>query len=233
MKLSVNNKLIDRNKKISQITLYFSLALLTIGFIWTLRNSDPSKTLIGYLILIPAYLLVQVSIYMANRWGKSPRPDEIVVQALKGLDDKYTLYNYTVGVPHLLVGPIGIWIINPYHHEGEISYNLEKKQYRQKGGPNFISKYFVQEGLPNITREVSSLKRGLNNYFDKNSININEETEVINLFYSDNVILQTNNAPEINLKSNKLKVFIRNQVKMIKMPLEKIEDLQNHLPKPG
>ena len=93
MKLSVNNKLIERNKKIAQTILYVSLALLIIGFIWTLRNEEPSKSLVGYLILIPAFLLVQVSIYMANRWGKSPRPDEIVVSALKGLDNQYTLYN--------------------------------------------------------------------------------------------------------------------------------------------
>ncbi len=232
MKLSINVKLIERNKKIAQITLYISLALLTIGFIWTLRNPEPSKSLIGYLILIPAYLLVQVSIFMANRWGKSPRPDEIVVKALKGLDDKYTLYNFTAGVPHLLVGPIGVWIINPYHHKGEISYNLEKKQYKQKGGSNFILKQFAQEGLPNITREVSSLKRDLYKYFKEKSIHIDIEPEVINLFYSDNIILLTNKAPEINLKFKKLKIFIRNHVKKTRMSSDKIEILRNHLPKP-
>ncbi|MHA1794992.1 MAG: hypothetical protein ACTSUK_02690 [Promethearchaeota archaeon] len=232
MKISINNKIIDRNKKIAQITLYISLAFLAIGFIWTLRNSDNSKSFIGSLILIPAYLLVQVSIFMANRWGKSPRPDEIVIQALKGLDDKYTLYNYTTGVPHLLVGPIGVWIINPYHHEGEISYNSEKKRYKQKGGPKLIAKYFAQEGLPNITREVFSLKKDLKKYFDKNSIHIDEELKVVNLFYSDDVILLSDNAPEINLKSNKLKVFIRNHAKKTKLPPEKIEKFRNLLPKP-
>ena len=232
MKLSINYKLIERNKKIAQITLFASLALLTIGFIWTLRNSEPAKSLIGYLILIPAYLLVQISIFMANRWGKSPRPDEIVVQALKGLDNRYTLYNFTTGVPHLLIGPIGIWIINPYHHKGKISYNLEKNRYLQKGGPNFIAKYFAQDGLPNITREVFSLKKDLTKYFDKNSIQIDEEPIIVNLFYSDDIILLTNNAPEINLKSDKIKVFIRKHVKKANIPPEKIEKLRSQLPKP-
>jgi len=232
MKLSINYKLIERNKKIAQITLFASLALLTIGFIWTLRNSEPSKSLIGYMILIPAYLLVQISIFMANRWGKSPRPDEIVVQALKGLDNRYTLYNFTTGVPHLLVGPIGIWIINPYHHKGKISYNPEKNRYLQKDGPNFIAKYFAQDGLPNITREAFSLKKDLTKYFDKNSIQFNEEPVIVNLFYSDDIILLTDNAPEINLKSDKLKVFIRKHVKKVNILPEKIEKLQNQLPKP-
>jgi len=169
---------------------------------------------------------------MANRWGKSPRPDEIIIQALKGLDNRYTLYNFTTGVSHLLVGPIGECIINPYHHKGEISYNPEINKYLQKGGPNFIAKYFAQEGLPNITREVFSLKMELNKYFDENSIQIEEEPVVINLFYSDDIILNTNNAPEINLKSNKLKNFIRKHAKMAKIPPEKIEKLRSRLPKP-
>jgi len=232
MKISINNKLIERNKKIAQITLFASLAMLAIGFFWTLRNSEPSKSVIGYLILIPAYLLVQISIFMANRWGKSPRPDEIVVQALKGLDNRYTLYNFTTGVPHLLVGPNGVWIINPYHHKGKISYNPEKKQYLQKGGPNFIAKYFAQDGLPNITREAYSLKMDLTKYFDKNSIQIDEEPVIVNLFYADDIILLTESAPEVNLKSNKLKVFIRKYVKKANIHLENIEKLRSRLPKP-
>ena len=231
MKISLNKKLIERNKKIAQTTLYVSLGLLIIGFIWTLRNTEPSKSLIGYLILIPAFLLVQVSIYMANRWGKSPRPDEVVVSALKGLDNQYTLYNYTTGVPHLLVGPIGVWIINPYNHEGEISYNLDKKRYQQKGGSNIIAKYFAQEGLPNITKDVISLKKDHKKYFDKYSILVDEEPIIVNLFYSDNVILVKNDAPEINLKPKKLKVFIRKFAKEAKIPIEKVDELRNKLPK--
>ena len=232
MKLSINNNLIERNKKISQIMLYASLALLILGFIWTIRNPEPANTFIGYVILVPAYLLVQMSIFMANRWGKSPRPDEIVLQSMKGLDDKYTLFNYTTGVPHLLVGPIGIWIINPYRQKGIISYNSEKKLYVQKSGPNFITKYFAQEGLPNITREVSSLKNDLNKYLVKNSIQIDIEPVVVNLFYSTEVTLHTNDAPEICIRNNKLKVLIRNQVKKTKFLEEKVEKLRSKLPTP-
>ena len=232
MKLSINNKLIERNKKIAQITLYISLAMLSIGFIWTLKNTEPSKSLTGYLILIPAYLLVQISIFMSNRWGKSPRPDEIVSQALKGLDNKYTLYNYTTGVPHLLVGPMGVWIINPYNHKGKISYNIKKNQYQQTGGPNFIAKYFAQEGLPNISKEIISLQKDLKKYFSNQSIRNEEEPRVINLFYSDEVILEITNAPEINIKSNKLKEFIRTYIKKTKISSDNIEKLKNQLPMP-
>jgi hypothetical protein len=230
MKISKNYKLIDRNKKLAQITLYGSLALLAVGFFWTLRNPEPSKSLFGYLILVPAYLLVQISIYMANRWGKSPRPDEIVAQTLKGLDDKYTLYIYTTDIPHLLVGPIGAWIINPYHQSGEISYDPDKKKYSQKGGGNFLAKYFSQEGLPNITKNVENLKNDFFAYLEKKSIQFDEVPQVINIFYSDKTVLKTINAPEIILKSDKLKDFIRKNVKTTRIPLEDIINLQKQMP---
>jgi hypothetical protein len=213
MKISINNKLIDRNKKIAQITLYASLALLALGFIWTIRNPEPSQAVVGYLILIPSYILVQVSIYLANRWGKSPRPDEVISLALKGLDDKYSLYTYTTGVPNLLVGPIGIWILNPYHHSGEISFNSSKNKYIQKGGPNILAKYFSQEGLPNISKNSAALKADIRSYFSKNGIQTDEEPQVINIFSSDDVILKIKNAPEVSLKSKKLKDLIRKAAK--------------------
>ncbi|MCJ7650976.1 MAG: hypothetical protein MUP85_20385 [Candidatus Lokiarchaeota archaeon] len=230
MKTSINTKLIKRNKKIAQITLYGSLALLTIGFVWTIRNPEPSKTYFGYFILIPAYLLVQISIYMSNRWGKSPRPDEIVAQALKGLDDKFTLYSYTTAVPHLLLGPIGVWIINPYHHSGEISYDPDKQRYLQKGGPNFISKHFSQEGLPNIKKDVAGLKKEFIAYLEKKSIQYDEDLKVINLFYSENAVLKTSNAPEINLKSEKLKDFVRKYLKTTRVPEKIIVQMQKYMP---
>ena len=38
-KFSIDNKKIERNKKLAQATLYLSLAFLALGFIWSLRNT--------------------------------------------------------------------------------------------------------------------------------------------------------------------------------------------------
>lgn len=230
MKISINKKIISRNKKLSQITLYISLGLLILGFIWTIRNSDPSDTTIGYLILIPAYLLVQISIYLANRWGKSPRPDEIVHQSLKGLDDKYSLYSFTTGVPYLLIGPMGIWIINPYYQKGTIYFDSKKNQYKQEDGPRLIGKYFGQEGIPNISLEIKRLERQLEKYFDDNSIVSEIKPIVINLFYSDEVSINKENAPDICLKASKIKDFLRKSVKKNKVSDDEISDLRARLP---
>ena len=233
MKISINKKLIDRNKKIADFALYISLALLAIGFYWTINKPELSGTVIGNIILISAFILVQISLSMANRWGKSPRPDVIVANALKGLNDKFTLYIYTTRVPHLLVGPMGVWVINTYYQSGEISFNLNKNRFLQKGGPNLISKYFAQEGIPNILGESNASKRKITKYLLEQGINYDYSPEIVNLFYSDDVSLITKNSPYLCIKSSKLKDYIRSYIKKNSKPEKLIEDIRNKLPTPN
>lgn len=213
MKIITNNKKIERNIKLSKYTLYISLAFLAFGFIWSIRHTDPQDTYIGWLILVPSYFLVQISIYLSNKWNKSPRPDEAVIQSLKGLKDDYTLYNFTTSVDHLLIGPTGIWVINPYHHRGTIVYDADKEKYTQQGGPGFLSKYFGQEALPNIVRDVNGLKRDIAIYLKEKSISSYENVNVINLFFGEDVEIKGNNHPELTIKSDKLKDYLRKHAK--------------------
>ena len=229
MKVFENVKLIERNKKIAQYILYGSLALLAFGFVWSIRNTDPDKAMVGWLILLPSYFLVQISIYMANKWGKSPRPDEIVIQSLKGLNDEYFLYNYTTPVPHLLVGPQGAWVLNPYHQKGDISYNPDKKRYQQKGGAGVLGKYFGQEGLPNILRESASLKKEILTFFEAKKVDAGIKPEVINVFYSEQVELIGNNFPVFCIKADKLKSFVRKESKNRMLSFEELSKLRNQL----
>ena len=230
MKLSINQKLINRNQKISQIILYTSLALLVLGFIWSIKNPDSSDISISYMILIPAYILVQVSIRMANKWGRSPRPDEIVSSSLKGLNNQYTLYSYSTSVPHLLVGPAGLWIINPYHQSGEISYNPDKKRYQQKGGPGFMAKIFAQEGLPNIEGESNKLVKKFQKFVKSKDLSIEQEPQVVNIFFSEDVDLHAKNAPEILILASKFKDFIRQTAKKSNLSDEEIKRITDQLP---
>ena len=230
MKIVNNEILISRNKKISQIILYAALGLLVIGIIWSVSNPTSNQVTFSYIILIPAFILVQISIYMTNRWGRSPRPDEILEQSLKGLDDKYTLYNYTTGVPHMLVGPSGIHILKPYHHYGEIRYDSEKGKYIQEGGPGFISKIFAQESLPNISRENNLLIKDLEKYFKKLNVEPFEEPEIINVFYSDKAYVNARRAPNTTIHAHKLKDSIRKNAKQKKLDQQDIDHLRHALP---
>jgi hypothetical protein len=233
MKLSNNYPLIERNKKISQIVLYSSLILLVLGLIWSFTGAEKIQYTVAYLVLIPAYVLVQISIYLANRWGRTPRPDEIIEQSLKGLNDQYTLYNYNTGVQHLLVGPAGVWIIKPYYQYGTITFDSKKNHYVQKGGANFISKLFGQESLPNIERESKIELNDFESYLKKNSLNISLKPKIVNIFFSEKAEINSKNSPEITIHSDKLKDMIRGQAKLNPIKEETINKIREQLPEPN
>jgi hypothetical protein len=212
MKIVTNEKYIRRNRKIGQYTTLASLAILVIGFIISL-TPDPNLFVYSLLALVFGFILSQVGIYFSSHWGRSPRPDEKLAAGLKGLEDKYTLYNYMTVVPHLLVGPAGIWIVATYNQKGMISYDATKKRWQQKGG-NFLLKLFAQEGLGRPDQDVYSLYQDLQKY-------INKEVEIPNLpppqvvmaFLDEKAVVQAQESPIPAVGIEKLKDFMRRQAK--------------------
>ncbi len=91
----------------------------------------------------------QVGIQFTNRWGRSPRPDEVIDKSLKGLGREYTMYHYVTPVSHLLVGPSGIWTIIPYFQSGIVTY--EKNRWHARGG-GFLQSYMRLFGQGNLGR---------------------------------------------------------------------------------
>jgi len=231
MKIIRNQTKIQRNKTISQGVLYLSMAILLIGFLWSITDPDSVQITLSYGLIAIAYILVQVSLYMANKWGRSPRPDEIVENSLKGLNDQFTLYNYTTPIPHLLVGPAGIWILMPYYHSGEIRFNPEKMRYEQRGGPNFLSKWFAQESLPNIMEESKTQKIKLYRYFQTLNLGEPHHVSVANIFYSEKAEVMGKNAPEVTVRNDKLKDIIRSKAKTLNLKDEFLDPIREILPR--
>ncbi len=240
MKIVTNEKLINRNKKIGQITSIASLVVLGGGlyFSFTAPTGPTSttsiytySTTITFAALILGFLLSQVGIFYGNRWGRSPRPDERIIQSLKGLEDKYTFYNYTTSVPHLLVGPSGIWVLIPYTVKGLITYDEKKLRWKQKGG-NFYMKFFAQEGLGRPDLDALGLIKDAEKFIGENLKNFEHPpVKAALVFTNDKVDVEAINAPMPTLSAAKLKDFFRKKAKEEPAPTETIKLLQAALPK--
>ncbi len=167
MRIVRNDKLIQRNRRIGLITSLLSLVVLGAGAFISLGMKEQFTW--ALVALIVGFLLSQVSIYYGNRWGRSPRPDQILDGVLKGLPGQYTLYHYATPVSHLLIGPAGVWVLLPYSQKGTILYR--KKRWILRGG-GFWQAYmriFGQEGLgrPDAEAEVELryLQKALQRHF--------------------------------------------------------------------
>ncbi len=229
MKIITNQKLIEKNVKITKYITWASLGVLGIGiyFSITQKGEETSTLLITFGALLVGFTLSQISIFMQNKWGKSPRPDEQITSTLKGLNDSYTLYIHSSPIPHLLVSPMGIWGFITYPQEGKVTYTANK--WKHKGG-NTLRKIFAGDsiGRPNVEAEhlISDYTRGLslkNLGVDIPSLN------VAFVFTHPTVEIDAENAPIPTIPLKKLKDFIRKKSKSEVIPPETIELINNSL----
>lgn len=232
MRISINEKMVKRNKAIAQYSLYGAIGCIVIGLILTFSNAKNEYTItyLSYLVLLPAYLLMQVNASMMNRWGKTPREDEFVTNSLKGLDNRYALYHYTTPISHLLIGPVGIWILNAYHQPGNITFDEKKQRYVQKGGGNFLTKFFALDSLSDIERDSKKQRMALENYFRKEEIKDYPQPILANVFYHPSVKVDAKNAPVLTVNIDKLKDLIRQKSKIPVMKEEQFQKIIKKLP---
>jgi hypothetical protein len=66
----------------------------------------------------------------AAKWLQRPRVDEQTAKALKGLDQTYRLYSYLLPAEHVLVGPIGMLVLQLKPQIGKVY--CQGKKYRRK-----------------------------------------------------------------------------------------------------
>ncbi len=229
MKIIKNEKLIDRNKKIGNAASLGGLLVLGAGmYISWLK---PELFNYAILSLLLGFILTQVSIYLGNRFGRSPRPDEKLDAGLKGLPGDFTIYHYSAPVSHLMVGPAGIWIILPYRQNGSITY--AKNRWKLSGG-GFMQGYmrlFGQEGIgrPDIEAEgeISSLQKQLAKKMEGENI---PPIQAMLVFTSDEVEVNAEDAPLPTMKLKQLKDFFRQKAKEHILSPEDLEKIKSILP---
>lgn len=230
MKVVTNQKLIERNKKIGQYTSIVSLVVLLGGLFFSFQDA-PYAIAVAFSALLAGFILSQVGIYFGTRWGRSPRPDEVLTASLKGLEEKYTLYHYLTGVSHLLVGPAGIWVLIPYLVNGTITYDEKKERWKHKGG-SFYRKIFAQEGLGRPDMDIENEKSEAMKYVQKMTEGFSElPIHAVLVFISDKIVVDAANAPTPTLTVGKLKDFFRKKAKEQPASIEIIKNLQTILPK--
>lgn len=213
MKIIKNEKLIERNGKIGNWISLGALAVLGIGMYLSLQK--PEWFMYALLCLILGFTMTQIGMYMGARWGRSPRPDEKIDAALKGLHSDFNLYHYATPASHLLVGPAGIWVILPYHQGGKIRY--DGKRWKLSGG-GFLQGYmriFGQEGLGRPDAEAQAEINMVKKHLEKNLGEFTSAPEVnaLLVFTNESLELDAGDSPFPAMKLKQAKEFLRQQSK--------------------
>jgi DNA-binding transcriptional regulator of glucitol operon len=224
-----NERLIKRNGRIGQWMSLGALAVLAVAIYLSVKY--PDLFLYSIVAMVVGFLMTQVGLSFSNRWGRSPRPDEQLDAALKGLPADTTIYHYVAAAPHLLVGPMGLWILLPYHQRGRIRF--EKNRWRLSGG-GFMQSYmriFGQEGIgrPDLEAayQVESLTKQLSQAMGDGTA---PQVNAALVFSSQDIEIDGGESPLPALPIKKVKDFMRQKMRESTAPALLIRQVKEALP---
>ena len=212
MKIIKNEKLIKRNANLGNYMSIGALVVLGIGMYISVKR--PDLFIFAMAALAGGFIMTQVGIYMGNRFGRSPRPDEKLDASLKGLQNEFSIYHYSGPASHLMVGPAGVWVLVPYHQRGQMVF--QKNRWQLKGG-GFLQGYmriFGGDGLgrPDLEAEgeISAVRKYLAKQMEESEI---PEINAMLVFTSDDVEIEAGESPLPALKTKQVKDFFRQKAK--------------------
>ena len=229
MKIIKNEKKIKRNATIGNWTSLLALVVLAGGMYISVKRTD--LFIYALIALLLGFTLTQIGMYMGNRYGRSPRPDEKLDAGLKGLPGDYTIYHYMTPVSHLLVGPTGVWLLMPYHQRGQVTY---KNNRWQISGGGFLQSYmriFGQESLGRPDIEIQSETKLLESHFAKHMDESQiPEIKSIMIFTNDQTEIVAEDAAIPALKLKQLKDYIRQKAKGNTLSAMRLQEIKSTFP---
>lgn len=215
MQIIRDEALAKRRKKVGNIASLSGIAVILGGmiFTWVAPGRDISAQLLIYvplLTLVIGFIISSIGMYYVNRWGRSPRPDEILDRSLKGLGREYRLYHYALPAPHVLLAPNGPMVLVARFEPGE--YTVDDDRWRQRFSLMRVIGFMGREGLGSPSKDADYLVGRMRRYLEENAPELQEvPVSAVVVFTAEKVVLNVGETRVPTLRAAKLKGYLRSQ----------------------
>jgi len=144
--------------------------------------------------LVGGFALTQYGLYLQHRYSRSPRPDEVLDDAVKAVARDGVLYHYLLPAPQVLLTPAGPIIFVLKYQTGVIQ--AEGDNWSQKGLG--FRRFFGQESLGNPTRDAEKMVKSLAGYISQNAPEI-EEVPIAAM-----IVFTSKNKDELDVSNSRI-----------------------------
>ena len=206
MRIIRNDKFIKQRASLGRNISIAGLVILVIGLL--ISFSAPELVYLSFLCLLIGFLCSQVGIYLGNRYIRIDRPDEVLQKALKGFDDRYTLYQYTSPAGNVFLTPTNCVVFTVKLQSGSIEYRNGKWHHRTAGLKRLLG-WMTQEGLGNPTRDAETESASLQRYFAKKLPGLDVPIQPVVVFSSPTAEINATGTPIPAIHAKKLKEWLR------------------------
>lgn len=209
MNVNTNTRIIRRNATLGKIFGFTGFGGLILALLFSFSRPDIATPLL--VLALISSLISQVGIGLYSQWGRRPRLDEILNDALKGLDDSYTLFHYCLGPAHALITPEGAFAILPKAEAGKITFEDDRfwAHTERSGLLRRPRRRSIKRALSEAQDDVEALERALARALGIEAARLDVHTGVILLFINADAEIEIEASPIPTVHIKKLKDFIR------------------------
>jgi hypothetical protein len=190
MKLYRNLKEIRRKEALGRRLSLAGLLILFIGLMasfvptWFPPDQPAANPLVRFLqeywtwisfaALPLGFVFASFGSYFINRFARRrwpgartvARPDEVMERSMKGFDDKYAYFVWSLPANHVLVGPCGIMVFALRSDKGRVT--VQGDRWREPFGLGRFFTIFAREGVGNPAFELEEQIRKLRQVLSQN-----------------------------------------------------------------
>jgi hypothetical protein len=226
MQRFADDKSIRRNAQMGKVLLIGGLGVLLLGVVVSVFRPQEQNYVIA--LALGGMVTSQFGMAYTSRWGRSPRMDELLDDALKGMDARSSLFHYCLGANHVLVSPAGVFALVPRADRGEMRFaDGTWSLHQEKSGLLRRPSTRKIRGIErDVQLEIDLLNKALHKHLPEAK---GVEPGAILLFVSSNVTLHVQSAPFPAFHAKKAKDGIRKLERRSTLTAEQVAALAQKL----
>ena len=223
MRIITDEAQIAKGARLGKIATFVGLGFLVGGLIISLALQETPLLWLSFACLLIGLIISSVGTGNINRWVREPRADQALAQGLKGFDDRYSQYNYTLPAPHVLLGPMGLYVLTAMGQDGVIRY--EDGKFRRDFSVMRILRFMAEEGMGKPLKEADAQVEEMQAFLEDHDVHDDLKIQNRLVFYSPKADLSVSAPPRPVITPKALKKTLRKQASA-KMPDEQLAELQ-------
>jgi hypothetical protein len=217
MKLTVNEPYIKKRAKIAMYLSWGSMLALILAMVASFRVKPDSPNyrtwiMVSFAGLLIGILMANIGTYNVRKFGRKPRPDQMIASTLERLDNRYHFYSWSTPSPYVLQTPAGCYLFITRDLDGKVSYKNGK--WKSAFSWKKLLNIFGQEGMGNPKREAKAEKEALEKYLKERFPDAEIPVFPVLVFLNPKVSLELEGEtepPAVEIKD--LRKFLREDIK--------------------